>query len=249
MEYVERSYRGRFASGRLHPFTVKFRESDLWIGVDEGTYSPMMEDDVLRWIVELRRSMDACIAVDPGFRTSLVPYDAAPYAPEVMRHMSAVSHCTGIGPMSAVAGAFSLHVATLLKENYHCSDVVVENGGDICADSVSDMDIAVFAGQSPLSEKVGLHIPAGEFPLGVCTSGGTVGPSMSFGRADAVMIVCKDVLLADSYATAFANRIKGQSDLQPVIDQASQTPDILAALAVKDDRMALCGRYELRLFK
>lgn len=111
------------------------------------------------------------------------------------------------------------------------------------------MDIAVFAGKSPLSEKVGLHIPAKEFPLGVCTSSGTIGPSLSLGRADAVMIVCRDVLLADSYATAFANRIKSQSDLQPVIDLASDHSDILAALAVKDDCMALCGKYELRIFK
>jgi ApbE superfamily uncharacterized protein (UPF0280 family) len=111
------------------------------------------------------------------------------------------------------------------------------------------MDISVFAGQSPLSEKIGLHIPAADFPLGICTSSGTVGPSLSLGRADAVMIVCKDVLLADSYATAMANRIKTVDDLQPVIDSISEIPEILGAIAVKDDRMAITGRFELRLFK
>ena len=111
------------------------------------------------------------------------------------------------------------------------------------------MDIAVFAGQSPLSERIGLHIPASDFPLGICTSSGTVGPSLSLGRADAVMIVCKDVLLADSYATAMANRIQSVNDLQPVIDRIQNIPDILGAIAVKDDRMAICGQFELRLFK
>ena len=94
-----------------------------------------------------------------------------------------------------------------------------------------------------------MHIPAVEFPLGICTSSGTVGPSLSLGRADAVMIVCRDVMLADSYATAMANRIKGVDDLQPVIDRISDITDILGAIAVKDDRMAICGRFELRLFK
>ncbi len=249
MEYRERHYRGEFSNEGRKSFCVKFLETDLWIGVDSGSYSSSMQSDVSGWIVGLRREMDACILADPEFRTSLVPYDAAPYAPDVMRHMSEVSHRTGIGPMSAVAGAFSEYVAVRLREKYGCSEVIVENGGDIYADSNSDMDISVFAGKSPLSEKVGLHIPAGDFPLGICTSSGTVGPSLSFGRADAVMIVCRDVLLADSYATAFANRIREVKDLQPVIDRISMHDDILAAIAVKDDRMAVCGRYELRVFK
>ena len=56
------------------------------------------------------------------------------------------------------------------------------------------------------------------------------------------------LLMADSYATAMANRIQSVNDLQPVIDRISNTPDILGAIAVKDDRMAICGQFELRLF-
>lgn len=249
MEYKERRYRGQFAAEGRRSFCVKFLESDLWIGVDNGSYSPSMEDDALQLIVDLRRAMDAHIMLEPDFRTSLVPYRVAECAHPVMKHMSDVSFRTGIGPMSAVAGAFAEHVAVHLREKYGCQEVIVENGGDIYADSSSDMDISVFAGESQLSNRVGFHIPAGEFPLGICSSSGTVGPSLSFGRADAVMIVCKDALLADSYATAFANRIKTVDDLQPVIDLIAAHSDILAAIAIKDDRMAMCGRYELRIFK
>lgn len=248
MEYKERRYRGQLTAEGRRAFCVKFLESDLWIGVDSGSYSSSMQDDALAWTVELRRQMDAHILLEPDFKSSLVPYDVAPYAPETMLHMSAVSHRTGIGPMSAVAGAFAEYVAVRLKSKYGCTEVIVENGGDIYAQSACDMDVAVFAGQSPLSDKVGLHIPSGEFPLGICTSSGTVGPSLSFGRADAVMIVCKDVMLADSYATAFANRIKRVDDLQPVMDLIALHDDILASIAIKDDRMAMCGQYELRLF-
>lgn len=249
MEYKERSYRSRFSNDERRWFCVKFLESDLWIGVDSDSYSASMEADTYAMLVDLRRSMDAYLLMDPGYKAALVPYDAGLEAPTILKEMSKVSHKTGIGPMSAVAGAVALHVAEFLKSQFGVKEVIVENGGDIYAEAHSDMDIAVFAGQSPLSEKIGLHIPATDFPLGICTSSGTVGPSLSLGRADAVMIVCKDVLLADSYATAMANRIQSVNDLQPVIDSIQNIPDILGAIVVKDDRLALCGHYELRLFK
>ncbi|MBR5935231.1 MAG: UPF0280 family protein [Bacteroidaceae bacterium] len=249
MEYKERSYRSRFSNDERRWFCVKFLESDLWIGVDNGSYSASMEADVYAMLVELRRSMDAYLLMDPAYKTALTPYDAGLEAPAILKEMSKVSHKTGIGPMSAVAGAVALRVANFIKQQYGVKEVIVENGGDIYAEAHSDMDIAVFAGQSPLSEKIGLHIPAADFPLGICTSSGTVGPSLSLGRADAVMIVCRDVLLADSYATAMANRIRTVNDLQPVIDRIQNNPDILGSIAVKDDRLAICGQFELRLFK
>ena len=245
MEYRERSYRSRFSSDERRWFCVKFLESDLWIGVDSGSYRASMEADTYAMLVDLRRQMDAYLLMDPQYKTALTPYDAGLEAPNILKEMSRVSHKTGIGPMSAVAGAVAKKVAEFLGTQ----EVIVENGGDIYAQAASDMDISVFAGQSPLSEKIGLHIPAAEFPLGICTSSGTVGPSLSLGRADAVMIVCKDVMLADSYATAMANRIKTVNDLQSVIDRISDIPEILGAIAVKDDRMAITGRFELRLFK
>ncbi len=244
MEYKERSYRSRFSGDERHWFCVKFLESDLWIGVDSGSYRASMEQDIYAMLVDLRRTMDAYLLMDPVYKAALVPYEAGFEAPTILKDMSRVSHKTGIGPMSAVAGAVAKHVADFLGTK----EVIVENGGDIYAKAVSDMDISVFAGQSPLSEKVGLHIPAAAFPCGICTSSGTVGPSLSLGRADAMMIVCKDVLLADSYATAMANRIKTVNDLQPVIEQIQNIPEILGALAVKDDKLAVCGLYELRLF-
>ena len=245
MEYKERSYRIRFSDDERRWFCVKFLESDLWIGVDSGSYRASMEADTYTMLVDLRRQMDAYLLMDPAYKAALTPYDAGLEAPEILKEMSRVSHKTGIGPMSAVAGAVANKVAKFLGTD----EVIVENGGDIYAKAASDMDISVFAGQSPLSEKVGLHIPAAAFPLGICTSSGTVGPSLSLGRADAVMIVCKDVMLADSYATAMANRIQTVNDLQCVIDRISNIPEILGAIAVKDDRMAITGQFELRLFK
>ena len=150
--------------------------------------------------------------------------------------------------MSAVAGAFARETGRMLRREFGVGEVVVENGGDIYADVHRPLDVALFAGESPLSERVGLHIPGGAFPLGICTSSGTVGPSLSFGRADAVMIVCRDVLLADSYATAWANRVRTEEDTGSVVERACRVPESLGAMAVKGERLAVGGTFELRLF-
>ena len=193
--------------------------------------------------------MDSYLLLDPEYKTSLVPYLPQTPAPLIFHDMSAVCKRSEIGPMSAVAGAVAKYTALELKKKFPYREIMVENGGDIYIDIKEDIDIAVFAGQSPLSNRVGLHIPASVSPVGVCTSSGTVGPSLSFGKADAVMIVCKDVLLADSYATAMANRVKTTADIESVIDYISDRSDILGALIVKDDKMAVTGCFELRIFQ
>jgi hypothetical protein len=126
--------------------------------------------------------------------------------------------------------------------------VIVENGGDIYADIVEGMDIPVFAGQSPLSEKIGIFIPEGG-RIGICTSSGTVGPSLSFGMADAVMIVCDDSALADSYATAFANKIHTKQDVNKAIADIRQIPAVKGAICIKDDMFGICGEYGLKIWK
>ena len=249
MEYKERTYRDRFSSDGRRSFSVKYKETDLWIGVDKDSYSPFMQDEALSIIIKLRNLMDSYLLLDPEYKTSLVPDLPQTPAPQIFHDMSAVCKRSEIGPMSAVAGAVAKYTALELKKNFPYKEIMVENGGDIYIDIKEDIDIAVFAGQSPLSNRVGLHIPASVSPVGVCTSSGTVGPSLSFGKADAVMIVCKDVLLADSYATAMANRVKTTADIESVIDYISDRSDILSALIVKDDKMAVTGCFELRIFQ
>ncbi len=249
MEYKERTYRDRFSSDGRRSFSVKYKETDLWIGVDKDSYSPFMQDEALSIIIKLRNLMDSYLLLDPEYKTSLVPYLPQTPAPLIFHDMSAVCKRSEIGPMSAVAGAVAKYTALELKKKFPYREIMVENGGDIYIDIKEDIDIAVFAGQSPLSNRVGLHIPASVSPVGVCTSSGTVGPSLSFGKADAVMIVCKDVLLADSYATAMANRVKTTADIESVIDYISDRSDILGALIVKDDKMAVTGCFELRIFQ
>lgn len=248
MSFVSRTYREHFRRDRWTYFVVKYKETDLCIGVDRGSWQAGIPDFAEQFIRELRGEMDEWIGGHAEYAGALTPYEAEEGAPLIFREMATVARVSGIGPMSAVAGAVAVKTGEALKKRFGIKEVIVENGGDIYADICEDMDISVFAGSSPLSEKVGLYIEATYAPLGICTSSGTVGPSLSFGKADAVMIICRDVMLADTYATAFANRIQTTQDVQPCIEDIRQREDILAAIAIKDDKIGICGCFELKLF-
>jgi ApbE superfamily uncharacterized protein (UPF0280 family) len=247
-EYTNRTYRQQFRSDRWHGFTAKYKETDVWVGVDKRSYHSEMPDFTRQIIQTLRDETDVYLRHDPQYRLSLIPYDAQENAPQILKQMSIISHQTGVGPMAAVAGAFATHIALELKKRFKIEELIVENGGDIYADIQHDLDVSVFAGQSPLSEKIGLRIDAKESPLGICTSSGTVGHSLSFGKADAVMIVCKDASLADGYATTFANQIQTADDINPVLEKIEREKDILSALLVKGDKMGVVGKFELLIF-
>jgi Uncharacterized conserved protein len=246
-EYKDRTYRDAFRSDRWRGFVVQYKEADIWVGVDKVSFVPVMQDFALESIRRLRDEMDEYLSIDPDYARSLIPYEPMADAPQLMKQMAKASHKAGIGPMASVAGAFAVHIAKELKTHFAINEIMIENGGDIYADIQGDIDVFVFAGESVLSEKIGLHVKASESPLGICTSSGTVGPSLSFGKADAVMIVCRDILLADSYATAFANRIQTVADIEPVLEEIKKEKSILSALIVKDDKVGIAGKFEMRV--
>lgn len=235
-------------SERFKSFCVLFLETDLWIGVTPKQYDPSMERFVYQLIVELRTALDTYISQHPMFGKSLVPYPAIESASAICHQMADAAFKANVGPMAAVAGAVACEVGKRLKERYGVDEVIVENGGDIYFDVMNDVTIATFAGESPLSEKVGLRIPASHSPLGVCTSSGTVGHSLSFGKADAVVVACYNASLSDAYATAIANTIQSPEDIEPRLDKLENNEDLLAVLIICKDKLGVRGTFELTLF-
>ena len=65
----------------------------------------------------------------------------------------------GVGPMAAVAGGIAECVGRGLLEAGH-KEIIVENGGDIFLSRSIGLTVSVFAGQSPLSNRLGLKIAA-----------------------------------------------------------------------------------------
>jgi uncharacterized protein len=224
-----------------HPGLVSFRvcvaETDLQIAADSDLAAV-----ALAAVKTARAAIEAEIARDRSFLTSLEPLPLPHCSTGVVRSMYLAAEKAGVGPMAAVAGAVAEMVgeAVLSKSR----QVIVENGGDIFLKTKTDRVIGVQAGGSPLSGRVGLLIPGGS-RLGVCTSSATVGHSLSLGKADAGMIICDDAALADAYATTLANQVKRPEDVQAAIEWAQTVPEIRAALVIIGETMGACGEFQL----
>lgn len=236
--YVQRTYRNYSSFRNLLRFSVKISETDLFIMADSDLTDPAMES-----AHRFRSQVEEYIRIHPEFRTSLIPLPEDPLAPPIIKDMIVASGAAGVGPMASVAGAIAEHVGRSLASKSH--NVVVENGGDIYLYLKEDMSIGIFAGRSPLTGRIALRVPASETPLGVCTSSGTVGHSLSFGIADAVCIKSKSTALADAAATAAGNLIKTRGDVKKGLAKAMSIKGVLGALIVIGDTLAVQGAMEL----
>lgn len=247
--FQPRTYRKQFNTKRFAGFGVQYLETDLWIGCNPAAFHPDMEGVALKKIKNLRGILDEYISHEPAFAKSLKPYSPADDAPEVVRQMAEAAARAGVGPMASVAGLFAREVGSCLKENFSMTELVIENGGDISAVLEKELTLSVFAGDSPLSERIGLVVKPQPGGMGICTSAGTVGPSLSYGKADAVVVVAEDVLVADAWATAIGNRVKSPDDVEKVINRAVKIPGILSLLIICQDQVGIWGENELKILK
>lgn len=247
--FQPRTYRQQFNSERFKSFEIKHLETDLWIGVDPDSFQPEMQELAFNTIKMLREKLDEYILSEPFFKKSLKPFQPSDNAPGEAKEMAAAAEKVGIGPMSAVAGLFARKVGEKIIKHFSIKELLVENGGDIFTQLKNELVLSVFAGESILSERIGLAIPANHEKLGICTSSGTVGPSLSYGKADAVVVVCENVLLADAFATAFGNKVKSPADVEKVINQSEKYPEILTLLIICEDKIGIRGENEIRILR
>jgi uncharacterized protein len=236
--YRERTYRRSVSAKDLQSYRVAVRETDLRISSDGD-----MEQEARDLVFEYRLQLENYIASNPEFATTLLPYPPDPLAPAMIRDMIDVSGGLGVGPMASVAGAIAQYVGEGLLRLTR--QVIVENGGDIFLKADRRVTVSIFAGESPFSEKLGLLIPEGQMPLGVCSSSAVVGHSLSMGVADVVCLLSSSALLADAGATAVGNRIRGKEDLKDVSEWADKLTGVLGGVAIVDDAMAAWGDVEL----
>ena len=81
--------------------------------------------------------------------------------------------------------------------------------------------------------------------MAVCTSSGTVGHSVSFGKADAVCVVSSSCALADAAATAIGNRVAGSADIKDAIQRGKMIPGVGGILIIVGDKLGAWGGIEV----
>lgn len=238
MEYLERTYRHNIPNNHLVSYEVTVRETDLLISSDIN-----LKEAALHAVHRHRAHLEAYIAGHPPFLNSLTPLKRDDLAPEIVRDMLEASHLAGVGPMAAVAGAVAQFVGRDLLSL--TPNVIVENGGDIFLKCMEEVKIGIFAGESPLSNRLAIRVRPEDMPLGICTSSATVGPSLSLGRADAVCVKSASAALADAAATAVGNRVKTKRDIKKALAFGAQIRDVLGILIIMEEELGVWGGMEL----
>lgn len=236
--YQPRVYRHWIKESDLVSFNVIVKQTDLYIRARRNIRNKAMKS-----VLKHRSSLEEYIEHHPLFLTTLEPYQPEADAPAIVREMSRASKLAGVGPMAAVAGAIAEAVGKELLA--FSPEIIVENGGDIFLKTSRKRLVGIYAGQSPFTGKIALEINPEETPLGICTSSGTVGHSLSFGSADAVIILSPSAPLADALATAIGNEVKVADDISRATEKAQIIEGLHGIVVIKDDKIGMWGKVKI----
>ena len=240
--YNKREYRRLVADseGLISSF-ITVRETDLHILAAENT-----EEAGYDLVLRYRNQLENYIGAHPDFLTSLVPMTTDTLAPPMVKDMMKAAAAADVGPMAAVAGAIAEYVGRDLL-GAGLDEIIVENGGDVFLKRKTDCVTAIFAGRSPLSQKVGIRIPEAVMPVGLCTSSGTVGHSLSLGEADAVTVLASTASLADAAATRLGNEISAGSrkSINRALEIGGTIPGLLGVVIICGGQMGAWGSIDL----
>lgn len=237
--YKKRFYRDWVKAKDLHLAHSIAKETDLQI----LTNKPINKEFVDEKISLYRWEIEDYINKDRRFLVSLKPVEVELAAPLIIREMAEQAKKANVGPMATVAGAVAEFLGMdLLRKGY--KDVIIENGGDIFIKTRKIRNIAIYAGKSKLWKDIKIKIKPKDTPIGICTSSGTIGHSLNFGSADAVVILSKNTALADAVATATCNRVRSKKDLQAALDFAKSIKGILGVVIIIKNSMISWGKIE-----
>ena len=236
--HQERTYRNLIDSSELIPYRVVVKETDLMV------YSETkLVNETKELVLEQRGYVEAFINSHPEFATALVPWPYDGPAPGIIVNMLNAARNAGVGPMAAIAGAIAEQVGHGLLNR--TNQVMVENGGDVFIKMSSPVTVGIFAGKSPLSLRVGLRLKTDLKPQAVCTSSGSIGHSLSFGKADAVCVVADSCANADAAATAIGNLIKSPVDIESAIKAGRNMGELIGIVVILGEKMGMWGDLEV----
>lgn len=230
-----RFYRFWMKKDDLASFDARVKETDLHIRA-----SADLKREAIDSIKRHRGPLEEFIRVNPEFEKTLKPYPLKKGMAPIIRDMVLATKKVGVGPMAAVAGAVADYVGRdLLKKS---KEIIVENGGDIFIKVKRPIKVGIYAADSPFTNKLSFEIGPGQTPLGVCTSSGTVGPSLSFGSSDATIILARTATFADACATAVGNLIKDESSIDRAIEYAKHIAGLYGVVVIKGKKLGVWGK-------
>ncbi len=220
---------------------LKLEETEATV-ITERTYLPL----VINEVKQQRNLLKNYLREDPFFLMTLDPYKVPVNAPEIVRIMASSSSRVGVGPMAAVAGAIA-YFAVRAAVNQGANFIVFDNGGDIALYTEEPVIIGIYSGGQ--TNQLAFKVQSCRRILGICSSSGKFGHSLSLGQADLATVISPDPALADAAATAVCNSIKrpDPTEIEKVIQRFLST-EIEGIMVINEGYVGLGGHLPELVF-
>lgn len=202
--------------------------------------------DLTSYIRSIRRELKGYMSRNRDFLLAMDPIETdEENLPPIVKRMYESSALADVGPMACVAGTISeLSLDYLIERKSKYS--IVENGGDIALVCDRKVLCGIYSHNSVLGNEIAFEIRPRSSPLGICTSSGRIGHSISFGEADSVTVISQSPSLADGLATRIANDVTGPDSESKVANalEASESyrEFFKGVLIISDENVGVAGK-------
>jgi len=239
VEYDSRSiYRKSISLKDKYFYRLRYKYTDIFITSDADILNDLEEP-----VISFYSCLEGIILHDRTFLKSLEPIKEKENYPGYIKKMCRAACRFGVGPMAAVAGAVCDRIAEKISGN--CGLLMIENGGDVFIKSEKSVRIGLFISNSFFSDRLNIVIDAKQTPCGICSSSGTMGHSLSLGKSDLVTVMAESAAMADAAATAVANSIMENSDVEKSINIYKKYKEVKGIIVIKDNSIGLWGELQI----
>jgi len=238
MPHSEKNFINHEKSDDLVKFTVVEEETTLIIQAEKNLY-----DNALASLLKYHSDLKKYMAGDSHFARTLSPHRVRYDAPPIIKEIAHATRKARIGPRAAFAGAIAEFVGRDLLA--FTNEIVLENGGVAFLKINRAGKRKIYAGNSVLSEKIALEVDPRPKAFSVCNLAGDNGHFSGFGKADAVIVIAENALLAQAGATAISNVVKNVSTIEGGLKLARQIKSLDGVVIIKDDQVGLQGKVKI----
>lgn len=199
------------------------------------------------YIIKIRKELKEYINLNPEFHLSLDKLNKSQNKnfPDIINLMYDSSNLCDVGPMATVAGSIS-ELSLYYLINNGSKNSIVENGGDIAIINNKNIVCGIYSNNKILNNNIGFKLKKNRFPLGICTSSGKIGHSISFGYSDSVTVISKSSAISDGLATRIANCVVGNNSedkISNALEVCENYKELFkGVLIISDDSVGTIGK-------
>lgn len=230
--YERKNYRNKIPLAQSVSFEVEVRETSLHIQA-YSDLSAKAKDSVFRY----RYQIEEYLRQHPAFRETSVPIQIYASAPEIVRYSDLSSRCTGVAPMSCLGGAIADFVGRDLSAD--SANIVVSSGGDSFVRSSYPLEVRIYAGASPMHDRLILALPAYKGCFGISTYAPGTG-------VDSVTVISRSACWASAFAADIGVRMAGGEKLASVLNRVADYTDVGGVVLIAGSTVVVGGEMVLR---